>query len=79
MERAILTNAHLDHAVFGEAHLEGANLGGAHLEETNFSTTHGLTRDQIRSAYEGGRGAILPHYLRNTEVPATDPLPPDNG
>jgi uncharacterized protein YjbI with pentapeptide repeats len=65
----------LERAILSDAHLEGANLSGAHLEGADLSKTHleganGLTVEQIRSAVYWEKGLYQSEFysqLQNAE------------
>jgi hypothetical protein len=67
---AKLVKAHLQRAIlkgviFTGADLTDAELDGADLEGADLTKAKGLTREQVESAKEGGRGGLLPAFLRD--------------
>ena len=78
LKSAQLWGARLDNAKLVKAHLEGANLRNvkfigadltdacldeAELQGADLRDATGLTRVQVESALQGGRGALLPPHL----------------
>jgi uncharacterized protein YjbI with pentapeptide repeats len=64
LERAYFQNAQLAGADFGDARLEDTYFLNARLERADFRMARSLTSEQLAAAAEGGRGALLPDYLR---------------
>jgi hypothetical protein len=76
LEGASLWGAHLEEASLWRVHLEGASLSEAHLEGAVLSGVTGLTRGQVESAHNAGKGALLPSYLQApAEPPPSEPSP----
>jgi hypothetical protein len=63
--KAHLQWAILKGVIFTGADLTDAELDGADLEGADLTKAKGLTREQVESAKEGGRGALLPAFLRD--------------
>jgi len=91
LKGATLVHANLTGAVLDEANLEAAqmsqaNLNGAFLARADLRMADGLTHGQVASAYEQGKGALLPpgwpadwrdHFPKPSESAPAGPTPPE--